>query len=93
MYVDHLHGLELFEDGTGCQAGCLGFCPLFAVFDSSVAFQVHGPILPQKTGPSTGKVCPTACFEPRTPENIGEFVRHPLNKSRFQGRIAKDGLG
>ena len=28
MHVDHLHGLELFEDGARGQAGGLGFCPL-----------------------------------------------------------------
>jgi hypothetical protein len=39
-----------------------------------------------------GEIFPTGCFEPSTPENIGEFVRHSLEKICFQGRIAKDGL-
>ena len=31
-------------------------------------------------------------FLDKNPENIGEFVRHSLEKICFQGRIAKDGL-
>jgi len=37
---------------------------LLAVFDSPMTFQIHAVIFTQKNGPSTGRVCPTARFEP-----------------------------
>ena len=44
---------------------------LLAVLQSLVASQVHAPIFPQKTEPSTGKVCTTAYFGTRPLENKG----------------------
>ncbi|MEN8255197.1 MAG: hypothetical protein ABFR33_06975, partial [Verrucomicrobiota bacterium] len=37
-----------------------------------VAFQIHEAIFARENRSSTGKVCPTARFEKRTPANIGK---------------------
>ena len=41
MDVDHLYGLELFEDGAGRQAGGFGLGPLFEGHLQAVAQEAH----------------------------------------------------
>jgi hypothetical protein len=43
---------------------------LFGVLEALMAFQMQGSIFALEKGPSTGKVCPTARYEKRTPANI-----------------------
>jgi len=56
-----------------------------------MAFQIHGAIFAQENRPSTGKVCPTAHFEKRTPENIGQNKVFDPKKGVFSHEWGKTG--
>jgi len=52
----------------------------FSVFKSLVTFQIHETIFARNNPSSTDKVCPTARFEKRTPENKGQSEDYPSEK-------------
>jgi len=65
--------LALYHTSTGANAfDDAPVTMLFASLRSLVTLQLHEAIFSQKNRSSTGKVCPTARFEKRTPENTGK---------------------